>query len=593
MTSRTESRDTATPMTAGRLAALRELPLFPVGVRDPELLRRQLKWLIAIRLVVVTSVMILYVLLTLLPQEPLKEVQPGFLFLLTGLTYAASLGYISLLSWLERHVVAQAYTQFVGDLLLISALVYYFGGAASPFSSLYLVVISISAALLRRRSSLFVANIAYLLYAGTLLAIHFGWLIPPMAVDEPIGLGRLAYNLVAHLIGFYGVAILTSYLAGNVTRAERELEEKQENLADLRVAYHDVVQSISSGVVTTDLDGRITSINRVAEQLLQRDSPELLGESVASTGMFTTSTWRAHASRCSGPNRIRNEVEISLGDAESPTYFGFSLTPLTNAHGDREGYILVFQDLTEWRKLQQEVRMKDRMAAVGEMAAGLAHEIGNPLAAISGSVQMLAPGVEGKPQQEKLLQILVRESQRLDRTVKSFLQFARPKERSSVPFDIARLLSEHVQLLENSPEKTPSHRIELDLEPEQATVIADPDQISQIFWNLARNALRAMPDGGRLEVRGRIVGDAYRLLVRDEGRGMTEEERANLFHPFQSFFDEGTGIGMAIVYRIVEEHGGRLAVESQPGQGSTITVEIPLGEVGDATANRRRREARA
>ena len=558
----------------------------PAGARDPDLLRRQLKWLIAIRLVVVTSVALLYVLLTLLPQEPLKNVEPRFLFLLTALTYAASLAYISLLSWLQAHVVAQAYTQFVGDLLLISALVYYFGGASSPFSMLYLVVVSISATLLRRRASLFVANLAYLLYAGTLLGIHFGWLHPPMGPEGEVGIGRLVYNLATHLVGFYGVALLTSYLAGNVTRAEQELEEKQENLADLRVAYHDVVQSISSGVLTTDLEGRITSMNRVAEQLLGKEVTELQGRSVTNTGLFSPSDWRERTERCTGPNRIRHEVEISLGDKAARTYFGFSLSPLTNAHGMQDGYILVFQDLTEWRKLQEELRIKDRMAAVGEMAAGLAHEIGNPLASISGSVQMLAPGVQGRPQQEKLVEILVRESQRLDRTVKGFLQFARPKERSSVPFDIAQLLAEHVQLLRNSPEATAGHRIHLELRPQHATVIADPDQISQIFWNLARNALRAMPDGGSLRVSGQRQGNVYRLSVRDDGRGMTEEERANLFHPYQSFFDQGTGIGMAIVYRIVEEHGGRLAVDSVPGSGTMIVVELPVGEVSEASLRR-------
>lgn len=574
----------------GRLASLRDLPLVPSGVRDPDLLRRQLKWLIAIRLVVVTSVALLYVLLTLLPQEPLQNVDPRFLFLLTGLTYAASLAYIALLSWLERRVVAQAYAQFLGDLLLITALVYYFGGASSPFSMLYLVVVSISAALLRRRASLLVANVAYLLYAATLVGIHLGWLHSPMAGDDLVGLGRLAYSLVTHLVGFYGVALLTSYLAGNVTRAEQELEEKQDTIADLRVAYHDVVQSITSGVLTTDLEGRITSVNRVAEQLLELESTSLLGRPVMETGLFSADEWTRQTRRCTGPNRIRNEVEIPVGPQNNRTFFGFSLSPLTNAQGSQGGYILVFQDLTEWRKLQEELRIKDRMAAVGEMAAGLAHEIGNPLASITGSVQMLAPGVREQPQQAKLVEILIRESQRLDRTVKSFLQFARPKERSSVPFDIAVLLSEHVELLRNSRETTPGHRIELDLVPDHAIVIADPDQISQIFWNLARNALRAMPDGGLLQVSGYLEGPTYRLAVRDEGRGMSEEERANLFHPYQSFFDGGTGIGMAIVYRIVEEHGGRLGVDSAPGEGTTIVVELPVGE---AAAVDRRQEVRA
>lgn len=582
MTGETSALSSSGPARSRGVPSLRELPLLPLGVRDPDLLRRQLKWLIGIRILVVTSVLVLYLLLSLLPQEPLEEMDARFLFLISGIVYGASLVYIALLSWLHDRVVAQAYAQFLGDLLVITALVYYFGGAYSPFSMLYLVVVSISAALLRRRSSILVANAAYLLYTGVLLAIHFDWVQPPLAPADGVSLGRLSYDLATHLVGFYGVALFTSYLAGNVTRAEQELEEKQENLADLRLAYHDVVQSISSGVVTTDLEGRITSINRVGEQLLRQEASDLLMRPVAETGMFDPEDWTRLTT--TGPDlpQNRREVEVSIGDPPEDVILGFSLTSLTNAHGEQEGYILVFQDLTEWRKLQEKVRMTDRMAAVGEMAAGLAHEIGNPLAAISGSVQMLSPAVAGDPQEEKLVGILVRESERLDRTVKSFLQFARPKERSSVPFDVAELLREHVELLRNSAEKTEAHTLDLVLEPRHATVLADPDQISQIFWNLARNALRAMPDGGMLRIVGRVVGDNYRLAVQDEGQGMSEEERANLFHPFQSFFDDGTGIGMAIVYRIVEEHGGTLDVDSSEGVGTTITVKIPRGAVADA-----------
>ena len=277
--------------------------------------------------------------------------------------------------------------------------------------------------------------------------------------------------------------------------------------------------------------------------------------------------------RADARERIREESEYATdGDAKR---IGYTVTLLNRADGSGAGYLVIFQDLTEWRQMQEELRLKDRMAAVGELASGLAHEVGNPLAAISGSVQMLSGALPEESSHKKLIDIISKESTRLDRTIKGFLQFARPKARASVRFDIAAQLAENVELLVNSPEVSTSHRVDLELDPPSANLVADPDQISQIFWNLARNALRAMENGGTLRIVGTVAENVYRLQFIDSGRGMSEEERAKLFHPFRSFFDGGTGIGMAIVYRIVEEHSGRLWVESRPGEGTTITVELP------------------
>ena len=568
------------PAEGARRVPLFRRPLLPTGARDRALLQRQLKTLVAIRLVVVTSVFLLYFLLSLLPEGTSGVLAPRVIFLLLGLAYGFSLGYIALLG-LERHPELQAYLQFLGDLLLITALVYWFGGSSSPFTMLYLVVISVAATLLRRRAAMLVANLAYLLYAATQLGLHHGW-IPAAQPGDASNAQLLYYNLAIHLLGFYGVAFLTSYLARNVTLAERELAENRESLADLQVAYQDVVQSISAGLLTTDRDGRVTSVNRAGEQLLRREGSWLLGRHAGDIGLLPPDSWDQLVDACGRGERVRTEFEH--GGTDGQAWYGFTMTALADAHGSQGGYILIFQDLTEWRALQAELRIKDRMAAVGELAAGLAHEIGNPLAAISGSVQLLAPGREQDPQRGQLLSIVLRESQRLDRTIKGFLQFARPKERDSGWFDIASLLAEHVELLSNSSELSAAHYVELELEPPSARVLGDADQISQIFWNLARNAIKAMPDGGRLVVSGRLLDGVYQLRVADTGRGMSAEERDKLFHPFKSFFDEGSGLGMAIVYRIVQEHGGRLLVDSAPGRGTVITAELPVGHAPPAAA---------
>lgn len=564
-------------------------------------LAHQLRWYIAIRVVAILSVLVPFVLYQIwLPaaqQQPepaltgppapavqapaaaatppeLEALPRYVMWLLGGATFGATLFYIAMIRVLRRSPKAQAYLQFVGDLILITVLVYFLGGATSPFSLLYLIVIAVASTLLRRRAGVIVASGAFLLYGGMIVALYYGWLHPAIPTQEAVTGWRLSYNLLVHGFGFYGVALLTYYLAHNVTRAELELEEKREHLADLQVVHRDVIQSITSGLITTDLEGTVTSANLAGLEILGRDEDELVGQPIHGGGLFTAERWQEATAESEHTGRMRSEVEMTRGDGAA-RYVGFTISRLTDAFGNHRGYIVIFQDLTRWRRIQEELRMKDRMVAVGELAAGLAHEIGNPLAAISGSVQMLSSRVDGDPAQRKLIEILLKESHRLDRTIKGFLRFARPRERSSVSFDIGRLLTENFELLQNSEEVSDRHRLELDLDPPSTRLFADPDQISQIFWNLARNSLRAMPDGGTLRVVGRFSAEWYRMQVIDTGRGMTEEQRTNLFHPFQSFFDGGTGIGMAIVYRIVQDHGGRLRVDSRPGAGTTITVELP------------------
>jgi len=551
------------------------------AARDARL-TRFLPRLIAARLVVITSVILPYLLSQL--ASPTELPTFDFLFLLAGFTYVASLVYIALLRLLRERPAAQAFIQFGGDLLVVTGLVYYFGGIGSPFSLFYLVDIMVAAAILTRRGALIVATAAYLLYGGLISGLARGRIPTPGPTLSPSEIAwRVPYNLAVHLFGFYAVALLASLLTESVRKAEAELEEKRDSLANLEVFHRDVVQSISTGLATTDLDGRITSVNRAAVEILDRSEDSLLGLPVEALGLFSRDEWQRMSDRASSHGRtLRTEADIQRGSETIP--IGYNLSSLTDAGGVSTGCILLFQDLSQWRRLEQELRLKDRMAAVGELAAGIAHEVGNPLASISGSVQLLAQAPPEAASQRQLLDIILRESQRLDRTIKGFLRFARPRERTVASFDIAALLRESCELLRNSEEATGQHRFELELDPLSVPLVGDRDQISQIFWNLARNSLRAMPEGGTLTIRGRIDGDQYRIEFRDTGHGMTAEQRQRIFQPFRSFFDSGTGIGMAIVYRIVQEHGGRLEVDSGPGSGTSIVVELPLRVAAPVTA---------
>lgn len=593
-------------------------------------LARQVRWLIFIRVMVVTSILIPLLLYQLwlrqrppeippeasspivsAPKTPPEEApspeappvtepeservvtategsglpQLDFFFILgiAVIVYVASGLYYLLLRRFPHRARSQVLLQLLVDLSLVTLIVWKLGiGVSNPFSLFYLLFIAVASFLLGRQAGFGVAILAYLLYAGLVIGLAFGKIEPAAGTFPPSRESfLLGYNLFIHVFAFVAIALLTAALARRLERAQQELEVEREDLARLQVVHRDVIESIQSGLVTTDLEGRITSINRAGTEILDRVEAELLGTDIVDTELFDAEGWRRFAAAASEHGgRHRAEVEIERDG--STVHIGFSISLLHDGDGRQRGYILIFQDFTRWRELEEQVRIKDRMAAVGELAAGIAHEIGNPLTAISGSVQLLARSLKEQPGERRLLDILLKESQRLDRTIKGFLRFARPKDRSSVPFDVAELLAENCDLLRNSPELGEDHRLEVDLDPPSSRIHADPDQISQIFWNLVRNALRAMEDGGTLRVAGRPEGDRYVLEVSDSGHGMTEAERANLFHPFHSFFDTGTGIGMAIVYRIVEEHRGHVSVASRPGGGTRITVELPR-DGSDAT----------
>lgn len=548
------------------------------SLQMPRPLAKHLRWLIGIRLVVVTSIALptfLYQVGTL-DEGP----APSSLYMLAGVTYAASLLYLVLLGSARRHLELQAYIQLLGDLILVTNLVWYSGGVSSPLSIFYLVVVALGSTLLDRRAGLRMAIIAWLMYAGTVLAPAVGWAdaIDPLPAG-PTAAWHIVYSLAIHLFGFVAVALLTSRLVEKALRVQRDLAARQDDLAALQSLHRDVVESVPSGLITTDRNDLILTVNRAALEILGLGQMQLTGTSIHDLGILPRERWDQVTRSSRLRELIREEVEWKHGG--TTRWLGFSVTGLRMADDEAAGHILIFQDLTPYRKLQEEVRMKDRMAAVGELAAGIAHEVGNPLAAISGSVQMLTQREEVDSPRTKLLRIIFKESQRLDRTIKGFLQYAQPTEQRNMRFDAAALLTDELDLLRNSSEVTDRHELEIDLVPRQISIVGDPDQISQIFWNLSQNALRAMRQGGRLRVEARLLDGLIRLRFIDTGRGMNDHEKANLFHPYRSFFDGGTGIGMAIVYRIVQDRDGRISVDSRPGGGTTITVELPLS--ADAT----------
>jgi two-component system sensor histidine kinase PilS (NtrC family) len=532
------------------------------------------RMLIAVRVVVVTTLL----LAALIIQYTIREVLPiDYLYVAAGATYALTLLYIGLAFALPSRVLNLA-LQTAGDILVETLLVYFTGGLDSPFSFLYLVSIITASMLLYRRGGLLAASVAAILYGVLVDLMYYGVLpIPEQSMFLPVAWtsSRLYFNMAANFSGFYATALLTSYLSEQLQRTSLELDANRQNLAELRALNQNVVNSIPSGLITLSSFGTASFINPAGANLLRADPATVLGRHITELGFFTNEAWNGAREDLARSSVVRLEVERVDEEGRKRT-IGFAVSSLTTLEGTFSGYTVIFQDLTDVKKLEADVRLKDRMAAVGELSAGIAHEIRNPLAAIAGSVQMLKKSQSLTPQEQRLMSIVLKESERLNKAISDFLRFVRPQERRTVEFDVAASLAETLELLANSPELDERHEIRREIVPPSFLINGDADQIRQVFWNLARNAVAAMPQGGVLNVRTTIDDSAYHIIFSDSGQGMSQADLQRLFQPFRTNFPSGTGLGMAISYRIVQEHGGTIDVTSREGEGTAITVTLPL-----------------
>jgi len=531
------------------------------------------RMLIAVRVVVVTTLL----LGALIIQYTVRELLPiNYVYLTAGITYILTLLYIGVGQFVRSRGVNLA-IQIAGDLVIETFLVYFTGGLDSPFSFLYLVSIITAAMLLYRRGGLLAASGAVILYGALGDLMYYGLLRQPAQswfVPTPWTSSRLYLNMATNFAGFYATALLTSYLSEKLARTSEELDANRLNLAELRALNQNVVESIPSGLITLSPSGIVTFANPASEQILMRNAEELVGCHISELGFFSEEEWRAVDQNMGVAPVMRMERDDFLVGGDLHT-LGWAVTPLNTLEGVASGYTLIFQDLTDMKRMEAELRLKDRMAAVGELSAGIAHEIRNPLAAIAGSVQVLKKSEALSPQEQRLMSIVLRESERLNKSIADFLRFVKPQEKRPAEFDIAASLSETLDLLANSPELSAEHRIERQIAPPSYTIVGDGDQIRQVFWNIARNAVQAMPRGGRLRVATEVGDGSYNIVFADSGRGMSDSDQRRLFQPFRTNFPTGTGLGMAISYRIVQEHGGRIDVRSREGSGTMITVSLP------------------
>jgi two-component system sensor histidine kinase PilS (NtrC family) len=538
--------------------------------------RRKLLWLIAGRAAVITLLLGSAILIQI--KAPGSLAVDPFFFMI-GLTYALTMAYSLMLRHVERHrwIVD---LQLGADAIIVSGIVHLTGGVVSYFTSLYALPIIAATVIQSWRGGMMVAVLGSLIYTGISASQYVAEPILPVAVAAALPPLRVAvFTVGLNVFGFLAVAILTGYLAEGLRRADARLEKASTELADLQAFSQHVIDSLTSGLMTTDMDGRVMTFNGAAEAITGLPSRGAIGRHVEEVLQFPPELKGLFARPHGRPRLARLEVPFRCGDGRS-IELGLSGAPLMTPRGET-GFLVIFQDVTEARKQDRQAHVQQRLAAVGQMAAGIAHEIRNPLASMSGSIQILRQELPLSVEQEQLMDIVLRESERLNTTIRSFLAYARPQRFAIARFDVRRALNDTALLLRNSSEVCDTHTIDVDVPPAELWYEADEGQIKQIVWNLATNGLRAMPDGGRLRLIGSVDASSagVMLKVRDEGVGIPAEELDGLFQPFHGSFAKGSGLGLAIVHRIVTDYNGEIQVSSQPGAGTTVLVRLPARAV--------------
>lgn len=557
----------------------------PASPGQDEALRREVRAVIVGRIALITLVTVMAAAFSDRIAEPAQNVPLTFLVALSaGLAIAYQRAAKS--GTALRSLLAM---QLIVDVAVISYLLLFTGGASSPFVPLYLLAPLLGGVFLSVQGGMLLAAAAAAAYA-VLYATERGGMLPPVSygLTERLSESALKLRLILYLPLLFVVGAIGGALGKTLREGRKALDEARAELSRALFDTETILENLSSGLVSVDAHGVVRHWNRAAGEILGRPVGEVRGrhyESALGEGLeeFTA---RLRETLASGIPAARHEARVRIrGGREVP--LGISTSVLVDAEGGRRGVIGLFQDLSDVKALEDRIRRGETLAAIGELSAGIAHEIRNCLNPIAGSVEVLQRELQVTGENARLLELIVRESERLDNFIRELLDYARERPLKTERADLAALTRETADVARRHPSMGAGKSVTVEAPEKPVWAQIDFEQTKQVILNLIINALEAIEGAGSVTVRvdtgnggsrGRARTGMTAIEVRDTGAGIRAEDLRQVFEPFFSTKLGGTGLGLAIANRIVERHGGAVEIESRVGVGTTLRLWLPRAE---------------
>ncbi len=546
--------------------------------------KKRLRLLIIYRAVVITMFLGIAIFLDIKRQE--ASVHQSYViyyyYIIIGLMYVISILYVVLLKYV-KDLYYNIYLQLSVDILLVTALVYFTGSVHSNYSLLYPLIIIYAVIFIGRKGGLIVASASAILYAF-LLFFEFYQIIPSTFLENPdyrLTLEEIFIRILTHIISFFTVALLASFVVEQERKTRHLLEEKETEFIQLDLLFRSIIESVDTGVMTLDLQSKIKTFNRAAEEITGYKLRQIENSHIKDVFPEIAPVLQAHDTNEYSKNRTEAIIKISKG---YKIHLGCSISPLKDENEKKIGNIIIFQDITEKKQMEENLEKSKRLALIGEMAAGLAHEMRNPLASITGSIELLKQGLNLEDTDKRLMQIIIRGKNQLDSFVRDFLLLARPVPSTKEVVNINEVIEEVVESLKLSKDWSDDIEVKK-IFSNTAETFANRQQIRQIFNNLILNAIQSVKQKGVLTMETSVVKgdegiDYAQIIIRDTGCGIEPEHLKKIFEPFYTNKEKGTGLGLTIVGRIIDGYKGKIRIDSKVDAGTSCFVWLPVNPEG-------------